>query len=61
MVMNIAMRSQGHFGLEGSDSLGSNLDGSLGLVNSLQDSQNHFCASSLSVIGMPHLLHTGRG
>jgi hypothetical protein len=33
----------------------------LGSVNSLQVPQNHFCASSLSVIGMPHLLHTGLG
>jgi len=59
--MIIAMRSHGHFGFEGSDFLGSILGGSFGWMNSLHVSQNHFCASSLRVIGMPHLLHTGRG
>lgn len=61
MAMNMTMRSHGHFGLEGSDSLGSSLGGSLGVVNSLQVSQNHLCVSYLSIIGMPHLLQTGRG
>lgn len=61
MAMKMTMRSHGHFGFEGSDFLGSSLGGSLGSLNSLQVSQNHFCASSLSTIGMPHLLHTGRG
>jgi len=61
MAMMIPMRSHGHFGLEGSNPLGSILGGSRGSVNSLHVVQNHFCAWGLSVMGMPHLPHTGLG